>query len=731
LVGTQVLTVEDATPPTLSTLADVTGQCSATATIPTTTDVCAGTITGTTIDPLTYTTQGTHMIHWSFADGNGNTSTVTQNVVIKDNTAPVPPTLPAVTGQCSATASIPTATDACAGTVPGTTSDPLTYNTQGTHTIHWSFSDGNGNTATANQNVVINDNTSPNAACKNISVALALDGKATITSADIDGGSSDNCGIASMAVSKTTFTCADLGTNTVTLSVTDNSGNSSVCIATVTVTDPTPPVLSVADVNVRENEGKVSVTVSLANARSCDVSFSAGTADNTATAPGDYSSVSPAVYTIPAGSTSVVINVPITIDNISESTESFYVNLSNPKNCTIPDNRSIVTIDDDDSPPIILIGDASETEGNALKFPVTMNNVSSSDITVTLGFTHVTTSDNDYTTTPVVVTFPAGTVSATATVPTTADLLQEADETFIVKITATTGLVGDASDTAIGTIVDDDSHPGAVDDDITTNEDVPFQGNVALNDATNAATGNVWSVAQTPDHGTVVMSTDGKFTYTPAANYNGTDAFSYKLCDPEGDCDEAVVSVTIVPVDDQPVATDDQINFYLDGILNGKVADNDVASGDGSNIWTMISQPTNGTISFNQDGSFIYTPNLNFLGSDTFTYRLCDTDGDCDEANVTISVEDVVLPNQVLTPNGDTHNDTFIINGIEFYPENDLTIYNRWGNKVYQKSGYQNEWDGISNENKVGSISLPVGTYFYVLKYGNQRHKTGYVYLDR
>jgi gliding motility-associated-like protein len=805
-----VSVVDDTAPvPNILILPTAIGECSVIVEAPTAIDNCSGILMGETTDLLSYNSQGNYSIIWTYNDGNGNTSSQTQNVIVKDITPPVIPVLPLVTGVCSASVNIPTTTDNCSGTVTGTTSDPLTYSTQGTHVIHWSFDDGNGNTTTATQTVTINDITppviacpintilgansgcnyvgsigmasatdncsgnvtitnnapsafplgnttvtwtakdgannvstctqlvtvvdyqQPNAVCKNISIALALDGKAIITSTDIDGGSSDNCGIASMVVSKTIFTCADLGTNTVTLSVTDNSGNSSICIATVTVTDPTPPVLSVADVNVRENEGKASLTVSLANARSCDVSFSATTADNTAIAPGDYSSVSPTVYTIPAGSTSVVINIPITNDNISESTESFYVNLSNPQNCTIPDNQSIVTIVDDDSPPIILIGDASATEGDVLKFPVTMNNVSSSEITVTLGFTHVTTSDNDFTTTPVVVIFPAGTVSATAVVPTTADPLQEADETFIIKISATTGLVGDASDTAVGTIIDDDSHPIAVDDEITTNEDVPFQGNVALNDATNATTGNVWSVAQTPDHGTVVMSTDGKFTYTPAANYNGNDAFSYKLCDAEGDCDEAVVSVTIVPVNDKPVANDDQINFYLDGILNGKVADNDLPSGDGGNIWTIISQPANGTISFNQDGSFIYTPNLNFLGSDSFTYRLCDVDGDCDQATVTIVIEDVVLPNQVLTPNGDEDNETFIINGIQFYPQNNLTVYNRWGNKVYQKSGYNNEWKGESNTSKVGSSALPVGTYFFVLEYGKQRHKTGYVYLDR
>ena len=70
----------------------------------TTTDNCSGTITGTTTDDLTYTTQGTHVITWTFDDGNGNISTATQNVVIDDVTAPVVPVLADVTGECSATA---------------------------------------------------------------------------------------------------------------------------------------------------------------------------------------------------------------------------------------------------------------------------------------------------------------------------------------------------------------------------------------------------------------------------------------------------------------------------------------------------------------------------------------------------------------------------------------------------------------------------------------------------
>ncbi len=77
---TKTVIVDDVTAPVadVETLSDVTGECSATATAPTATDNCEGSITGTTTDPLTYTAQGTYTIHWTYDDGNGNTSTQTQ-----------------------------------------------------------------------------------------------------------------------------------------------------------------------------------------------------------------------------------------------------------------------------------------------------------------------------------------------------------------------------------------------------------------------------------------------------------------------------------------------------------------------------------------------------------------------------------------------------------------------------------------------------------------------------
>ncbi|WP_321320683.1 hypothetical protein [Labilibaculum sp.] len=104
---------------------------------------------------------GANTVVLTVQDEAGNVNTCNAVVTIKDVTPPVIPTLSDVTGECSATAVAPTTTDACAGTIAGTTSDPLTYSTQGTHIITWSFTDGNGQTVTVNQNVIIDDVTPP------------------------------------------------------------------------------------------------------------------------------------------------------------------------------------------------------------------------------------------------------------------------------------------------------------------------------------------------------------------------------------------------------------------------------------------------------------------------------------------------------------------------------------------------------------------------------------------
>lgn len=156
---TTTITINATTSP--PTLADVTGQCDATAIAPTLTDPCAGTITGVTSTVFPVTTQGTTTVIWTFDYGNGYTQTANQNVVVKDTNGAVMPILADVTAECSATLIAPTATDACTGTITGSTTTLFPITTKGTTVVTWNFSDGNGNFSFANQNVIIADITPP------------------------------------------------------------------------------------------------------------------------------------------------------------------------------------------------------------------------------------------------------------------------------------------------------------------------------------------------------------------------------------------------------------------------------------------------------------------------------------------------------------------------------------------------------------------------------------------
>ena len=90
------------------------------------------------------------------------------------------------------------------------------------------------------------------------------------------------------------------------------------------------------------------------------------------------------------------------------------------------------------------------------------------------------------------------------------------------------------------------------------------------------------------------------------------------------------------------------------------------------------------------------------------------------------------IPN-AFTPNGDGKNDGFVIKNIENYPNNNLKIFNRWGNLVYQKDGYQNEFEGYANtSDAAGQEKLPAGTYYVILVYGDEETETynGYLLLQ-
>ncbi|MDB5337288.1 MAG: outer rane adhesin like protein, partial [Planctomycetaceae bacterium] len=142
-------------------------------------------------------------------------------------------------------------------------------------------------------------------------------------------------------------------------------------------------------------------------------------------------------------------------------------------------------------------------------------------------------------------------------------------------------------------------------------------------------------------HGLVSINpSNGLFTYTPNANYNGPDSFSYKVNDGTFNSLEALVSITVVPQNDLPIAIPSSVTTAEDTQVGGLLTATD---GDGNTLTFSIGSitPAHGTVSVTSNGVFIYTPAANFHGSDSFTFKANDGTSDSAEATVTITVTSV------------------------------------------------------------------------------------------
>ncbi|NCI46521.1 HYR domain-containing protein [Sediminibacterium soli] len=231
---TQTVTVKDniAPVPTVAELPVLTGECSVTVPLPIAVDNCGGIISGVTEDPLVYTAQGTYTVNWVYRDASGNAVSQTQTVIVKDITAPVPQvaTLPTISGLCSAVViNAPKATDNCTGVITATTSDQLIYTTRGTYTIVWKYDDGNGNTTTQNQTIMVTDATPPVVTAPADTTVNC--GGATAPAATGTATATDNCHVSS--ITYTDETTGNLITRT--WKATDPSGNTGTAIQKIAI----------------------------------------------------------------------------------------------------------------------------------------------------------------------------------------------------------------------------------------------------------------------------------------------------------------------------------------------------------------------------------------------------------------------------------------------------------------------------------------------------------------
>ena len=185
----------------------------------------------------------------------------------------------------------------------------------------------------------------------------------------------------------------------------------------------------------------------------------------------------------------------------------------------------------------------------------------------------------------------------------------------------------------------------ATDDTLTVDEDsTNSPGSVATNDSTTSGGTLSYALATDVNDGTLNFNTDGTYTYTPDANFNGSDSFTYTVTDvASGESLTQTVVITVTSVDDAPAAVANSLNTDEDVALSGNVSTNDTPSGDGGNTYSIEpgDGPANGTVNLNPDGTFTYTPDANFNGTDSFTYTLTDADGDAVTATATITVTSI------------------------------------------------------------------------------------------
>jgi gliding motility-associated-like protein len=133
-----------------------------------------------------------------------------------------------------------------------------------------------------------------------------------------------------------------------------------------------------------------------------------------------------------------------------------------------------------------------------------------------------------------------------------------------------------------------------------------------------------------PNHGNVVVHPDGSFTYTPNENYYGLDTFIVEICDsgiplPEL-CGQDTIIITIQPVNDPPIIVNDSVSVNPGSSVTDNLLDNDSDIEETTLVAnpTPILGPSNGVIVVNEDGSFTYTPNSGFVGTDTVVVEVCD-----------------------------------------------------------------------------------------------------------
>ncbi|MEJ8803469.1 glycine-rich protein [Pontibacter sp. H249] len=629
------------------------------------TDNCSIPANGYSLDKYTFSCAdaGTNTVTLTVTDANGNSDSKTAIVTVKDVTVPTVVTKNITVKLDAAGKAIIVAADVDGGSsdVCGSvvlTIDKTTFGCSnvGDNTVKLTVTDRSGNFATQEAVVTVVDEMAPIVATQNIIVNLDATGKATITAAQIDNGSTDNCGIASRTLDVTEFTCENVGDNTVTLTVTDVNGNEAKLPATVTIVDEIAP-----------NAFAKRITVSLdAN----------GTATITADQVNDNSADNCGIKTL------TLDNYTFGCSNVGDNTVTLTVTDKAGNKSTA---TATVTVEDNAAPTItapanvvVDVDAGKNTASNVvLGTPATADNCSVASVT------------NDA---PAV--YPTGTTTVTWTVTDASGNTSTATQTVIVR----RDVVGVAQLAKINVPIR------------TTYANVPLPANVVVtySNGETATVGITW--AQGTYNGLVAGNYTLSGQLVLEANTTNTTAkaaavtvvvepnkvptalaFSATTFKPEAKGDDVIGTLTTTDPDD---------NQFVYTLVSGNGdTDNNLFEIRGDKVYLKSNKGLSGQLQF------------------TFRVRSTDPYQNTIEKTFTLSkgkyevAEDKLKIVNAFSPNNDGINDTWFIPELRFYNSVEVEVFDRSGVRIFHTTDPEKGWDGRSLNGQVLK-----GAFFYIVQ---------------
>ncbi len=587
---------------------------------------------------------GVNQVTYTVVDGAGNTTSETVNVTIVDNIAPTVVTQDAtVYLDQNGLASITLqqidngSTDHCSLTL---SLSQLAFDCSdlGANTVTLTGVDASGNTASATATVTVIDNSAPVITVQNAIINLDANGVAQLTTELIEVSSSDNCGIVSKVLSQTSFDCSDLGTQTITYTVTDLSGNSTTETMNVTITDTTAPVVITQDINVYlDQNGNASITVAQVDNGSSDNCNLTLSLDNLSF---DCSNIGANTVTLtgtdPSGNTASATATVTVIDNIAPSvtTQDITINLDANGSVALAINQVEVSSSDNCSIVSKVLSkttfDCSNVGVNQVTYTVKDGAGNTTSETV-----NVTIVDNIA---PTVVTQDAtvyldqnGLASIT---------LQQIDNGSTDHCSLTLSLsqlAFDCSDLGANTVtltgIDTSGNTASATATVTViDNSAPA---ITVQDATISLDAN--GAAQLTTELIEVSSSDNCGIVSKVLSQTsfdcsdlGTQTITYTVTDLSGNSTTETMNVTITDTTAPVVITQD-INVYLDQNGNASITTTQVDNGSSDNC--------NITLSLD---------NLSFdcsnIGENTVTLTGTDASGNTANATATVTVIDNIAP---------------------------------------------------------------------------------------